>query len=73
MITHAIHADNSMMNWFRIRLRIQKLSVRIVKKRIPNACYLHPAFLQMEVLIIAGIPAMHHRGSHEPADPVVTG
>lgn len=73
MITNAIHADKSMMNWFRFPLRIRKLSVRIVRKRIPNACYLLRAFLQREVPIIAGILAKHHQGSRELVKPVVTG
>ena len=73
MITNAIHADNSMMNWFLFRLRIQKWNVRIVKKKIPNVCYPHQAFLQREVPIIAAIPATHHQGSHELTEPVVTG
>ena len=73
MITNAQHANKRMMSLFRFPLPIQKLYVRIAKKRIPNACYLLPPFLQREVPIIAEIPATHHRDSHELVDPVVTG
>jgi len=73
MITNAINVGKSMMNLFRIPLPIQKLYVRIVKKRIPIECYLLLVFLQREVRIIAKIPATHRLDSLELIDLVVTG
>ncbi len=73
MITHAIPADNSMTNLFRIPLRIQKWNARIVKKRILNECCQHHVFPLMEMPFQLKDHAVLHPGIHEQIKPVVTG